>query len=79
MRIEKRAGSWALVDVPDEAVKALQANEGDEVSYSITDSKVELVKQASIEETIARIRAMSRPLPPGWKFDREEANKRGSE
>jgi antitoxin MazE len=28
------------------------------------------------EHALERIRALRRPLPPGWKFDRDDANAR---
>lgn len=79
MKVEKLDGKWAVVDVPAEAIEALRLRDGDEVAWHIIDSKVEISKSETLDDAIARMRAARRVLPEGWKFDRQEANRRGPE
>jgi antitoxin MazE len=37
---------------------------------------LKLTRDRRREEALKRLRALRRPLPPGFKFDREEANER---
>ena len=80
MRVAKWGNSLAL-RLPAKVVKDLELAEGDEVELrSLGPRTFEVVKDDEREwalETMRRIRARSRPLPPGWKFDRDEANERG--
>ena len=80
MRVAKWGNSLAL-RLPVKVVKELELVEGDEVELRATGPKtLEISRDAEIAwaiEAMERIRARSRPLPPGWKFDRDEANERG--
>jgi antitoxin MazE len=80
MRVAKWGNSLA-VRLPAKVVKELELAEGDEVELrSIGPRTFEVAKddeRAWAVEAMRRIRARSRPLPPGWKFDRDEANERG--
>ena len=80
MRVAKWGNSLAL-RLPAELVRELELVEGDEVQLRATGAKtLEVSRDAEREWAIAamrRIRARSRPLPPDWKFDRDEANERG--
>lgn len=40
------------------------------------ERKFEVGRDAARAAALAEIRALSRPLPPGFKFDRDEANER---
>ena len=79
MKVEKLDGRWAVVDVPAEAIEALRLKDGDEVSLQVVDSKFEIAKREGIEAAIELMRSSRLPMPRNWKFDREEANQRGSE
>jgi antitoxin MazE len=74
MRISKWGNSLA-VRIPKDVVKALDLDVGDEIELTRRGPGVLEVSKVR-EDAIARIRAMAKPLPPGWKFDREEANAR---
>ena len=65
------------VRLPVEVVESLDLKEGDEIDIQvIRRSEVEAASQINRQEAIDRLRALRLPLPPGWKFDREEANAR---
>lgn len=74
MRISKWGNSIG-VRIPKDVARALGLNVGDEVKLTPGGPGVLEVSKVR-EDSIARIRAMAKPLPPGWKFDREEANAR---
>lgn len=74
MRISKWGNSLA-VRIPKDVVRALDLDVGDEVKLMPGGPGVLEISKVR-EDAIARIRAMAKPLPPGWKFDREEANAR---
>jgi antitoxin MazE len=78
-----KIGKWgnsAAVRLSSRTMKRLGLAEGDivdEDSISLT-KLTEIEERARVKaEAIATIRAMQVPLPPGYKFDREEANARG--
>lgn len=74
MRISKWGNSLA-VRIPKDVVKALELDVGDEIALTKREPGVFEVSKVR-QDSLARIRAMAKPLPPGWKFDREEANAR---
>jgi antitoxin MazE len=77
MRVAKWGNSLAL-RLPAKVVKELHLAEGDEVELRATSPKTfEVSRDAEREWAMRRIREISRPLPPGYKFDRDEANERG--
>jgi antitoxin MazE len=66
-----------IVRLPDEVVESLDIKEGDEVEVQLVrEPIVESKSEISREEAINRLREMSVPFPPDFKFDREEANAR---
>ena len=77
MRVAKWGNSLAL-RLPAKVVKELELVEGDEVELrALGPRTLEVAKDNEREWAMRRIREISRPLPPGWKFDRDEANERG--
>lgn len=77
MRVAKWGNSLAL-RLPAKVVKELELAEGDEVELRSTGPKtLEVARNDDREWAMRRIREISKPLPPGWKFDRDEANERG--
>ncbi len=70
-----RMDDGLAVKLPDDLVTALDLKPGDEVEVEIR-RKAEQSAASNREEILNEIRAMRRPLPPGYKFDREEANRR---
>jgi antitoxin MazE len=76
MKVEKW-GDGLVVPVPDDVAKALDLKPGDDVNLVVKNEEPR--KAVTPEERAAVLRsiaALARPLPPGWKFDREEANER---
>jgi antitoxin MazE len=76
MHVSKWGNSLA-VRLPQAVVEALELKEGDEIEITIAGSRhfaVSLDRRR--EEAPKRLRALRRPLPPGFKFDRDEANER---
>ena len=77
MRVAKWGNSLAL-RLPAKVVKELDLAEGDEVQLRATSPKtLEVSRDAERAWAMRRIREISRPLPPDYKFDREEAHERG--
>jgi antitoxin MazE len=76
MQVAKWGNSLA-VRLPSEVVEALNLKEGDQIEIRIAGGReFEISRDRRIEEAIERIRQLRRPLPPGFKFDRLEANER---
>jgi antitoxin MazE len=58
-------------------VKALDLKEGDQIEIGIAGRRsFEISRDRSKGKTLEKIRRLKRPLPPGFKFDRREANER---
>ena len=76
MQVAKWGNSLA-VRLPAAVVEALALQEGDRIEIRIAGKrKFEIARDRSAEKAIERIRRLRRPLPPGFKFDRLEANER---
>ena len=76
MQVAKWGNSLA-VRLPRAVVDALKLKEGDEVEIIISGTRqFEVSRDRRREEALKRLRALRRPLPPGFKFDREAANER---
>jgi len=75
MRVSKWGNSLA-VRIPKDVVGALGLGEGDEIELTRRGPSVFEVSKVTREEAIERIRELAKPLPKGWRFDREEANAR---
>jgi antitoxin MazE len=70
-------GNCLAVRLPKAVVEALKLKEGDDVEITIAGSRhFEVARDRRREEALKRLRALRRPLPPGFKFDREEAHER---
>ncbi|MCU6455821.1 hypothetical protein LPN01_17210 [Sphingomonas sp. A2-49] len=65
-----------VVQVPADVAAALGLRDGDDVELSKASVTTVAVSPADRDSAIARMRALARPLPPDYKFDREEANAR---
>jgi antitoxin MazE len=77
MRVSKWGNSLA-VRLPAEVVAALELREGNEIEIRIASSRsIEVARDRSVERALARLRKLRRPLPPGFTFDRLDANARG--
>ncbi len=63
--------------LPAAVVDALDLKEGDEVEISIAGKRSFKVScDQSKTKALETIRRLARPFPPGFKFDRDQANER---
>jgi antitoxin MazE len=70
-------GNSLAVRLPKAVVEALNLKPGDEIEIEAAeDRRFVIRREMTREEALERLRASRRPLPPGFKFDREEANAR---
>ena len=72
MQVAKWGNSLA-VRLPAAVVEALELKEGDQIEIRIAGDRT---FEVSRERALARLRKLRRPLPPGFRFDREDANAR---
>lgn len=76
MQVSKWGNSLA-VRLPRALVEALKLKEGDDIEITVAGTRQFVVSNdRKREEALKKLRALRRPLPPGFKFDREEANAR---
>ncbi len=73
-----RWGNSLAVRLPKAVVERLKLKEGDEIDSSVIERALEAADREALErrrdEAMKRIAAQRRPLPPDYKFDRDEAN-----
>ena len=76
MQVAKWRNSLA-VRLPSAVVEALDLKEGDQIEIRIAGDRVfEVSRGQSKEKALERLRQLRRPLPPGFAFGRDEANRR---
>lgn len=76
MRVAKWGNSLA-VRLPQAVVEALALREGDEIEIAVAGPRrFEVERDRSRDEALATLRGLRRPLPKGFRFDRDEANER---
>ena len=76
MRVAKWGNSLA-VRLPDAVVKALKLKSGDEIEIVVSgEREFQVERDKSRERALARLRELKKPLPKGFRFDRDEANAR---
>ena len=76
MRVAKWGNSLA-VRLPDAVVKALKLKTGDEIEIVASGARrFEIGRDRTREKALARLRTLKKPLPKGFRFDRDEANGR---
>jgi antitoxin MazE len=76
MQVSKWGNSLAI-RLPTALVDALKLEEGDQIEIIIAEDRVfEVSRDRSKDRALARLRTLRRSLPPGFIFDREEANVR---
>jgi antitoxin MazE len=68
MRVSKWGNSLA-VRLPASVVEALELRDGGDVDIVIAGTR-------RFEVALARLRALRRPLPKDFRFDRDEVNER---
>jgi len=65
------------VRLPGAVVEALDLKAGDQIEIIVAGKReFEVARDRSVEKALARIRQLRRRLPPGFRFDRQEANAR---
>lgn len=74
MKLTRLADHRYIVEVPEDIVRALGLHDGDDVDIGKRVGTP--VDATARKEAVDIIRQLARPLPPGYKFDREEANAR---
>lgn len=76
MQVAKWGNSLAI-RLPAAIVELLKLKEGDDVEVRIAGERTfDVARDTSRLRALENIRKLRRPLPPGWHFDREEANAR---
>jgi antitoxin MazE len=76
MQVSKWGNSLA-VRLPATVVEALSLKAGDRIEIRIAGERsFEISRDQSRETALAKLRSLRRPLPPGFRFDRDEANER---
>ena len=72
-------GNSIAVRIPADVVAKLGISPNDEAQIKVTgEFSFEVKRDRSRQDAIEAIRKLRRPLPPGFKFNREEAHERGS-
>ena len=72
-----QVGKWGnslAIRLPASVVDILGLKEGDEIEIGVAGERTfDIARNQSQAEALARLRALQRPLPPGFKFRREDA------
>lgn len=70
-----RWGNSLAIRIPASVAEVLGLKEGDEVQIRAAgDGRMEVIPDDERARVIERIKALKKPLPPDWKFDRYDAN-----
>ncbi|MBO6724326.1 MAG: AbrB/MazE/SpoVT family DNA-binding domain-containing protein [Rhizobiaceae bacterium] len=76
MQVSKWGNSLAI-RLPAGVVEALKLKEGDEIDIRVAGERAfDVERDRGRELALERLKLLRKPLPPGWKFDRDEANAR---
>ncbi|MCB1454039.1 MAG: AbrB/MazE/SpoVT family DNA-binding domain-containing protein [Rhizobiaceae bacterium] len=76
MQVSKWGNSLAI-RLPAGVVDALKLKEGDEIDIRVAGERAfDVERDRGRERALERLKALRKPLPSGWKFDRDEANAR---
>ena len=76
MRVAKWGNSLA-VRLPASVVETLGLQEGDEIEIVVAGThQFEVGRDDSRAQALAKLKALRRPLPKGFRFGRDEANER---
>lgn len=76
MRVSKWGNSLA-VRLPDAVMKALKLKTGDEIEIVVTGLRqFQVGRDRSRDRALERLRTLKKPLPKGFRFQRDEANAR---
>jgi len=78
MQVSKWGNSLAI-RLPAAVVDALKLKEVDDIEIRVAGKReFEVDRDESRQRALETLRKLSRPLPAGFVFDREEAHERGS-
>jgi antitoxin MazE len=70
-------GNSLAVRLARAVVDALKLRQGDEIEITVAGSRrFEIARRRRREQALKRLRALRRPLPEGFKLDRDDANER---
>jgi len=76
MQVSKWGNSLA-VRLPAAVVEVLDLKEGDHIEIQVAGNRTFSVdRDNEREQALQRLMARQLEVPPGWKFDRDEANER---
>jgi antitoxin MazE len=76
MQVSKWGNSLAI-RIPARLVETLKLKEGDEIEIKINGPReFEVQRDRTRERALRRLQRLRRPLPPGFVFDRADANAR---
>jgi antitoxin MazE len=76
MRVSKWGSSLA-VRLPKAVVDSLELKEGDSIDIQVAGTRsIDVAKAPDTHALLVRLRRFRGSLPPGFKFDRLEANER---
>jgi antitoxin MazE len=76
MQVAKWGNSLA-VRIPAAVAEALDLKEGDDIQIVVAgDRRFEVGRDPTRAKAVARLKALRRPLPKGFKFDRAAAHER---
>jgi antitoxin MazE len=80
MQVSKWGNSLAI-RLPAEVVGVLNLKEGDHIEVGVDPGikgarKFTIRRDPQVEQALARIRQLRRPLPPGFTFDRDDLQRR---
>jgi antitoxin MazE len=66
-------GNSLGIRIPKDVVDALGLKKGDEIEVRLAGKRVlEVARDDRRARAIERLRELARPLPPGWRFSRDE-------
>jgi antitoxin MazE len=76
MQVSKWGNSLAI-RLPAAVVKALNLKEGDDIEIQVAGKRAfDVSRDQSRERALAQLPKLRRPFPPGFVFNRDEANER---
>jgi len=76
VQVAKWGNSLAL-RLPAAIVEALGLKEGDEIEVTIAGSRhFKIARDKTHDRALERLKALKKPLPKGFRFDRDDANAR---
>jgi antitoxin MazE len=80
MRCSMQVSKWGnslAIRLPAAVVAALGLKEGDDIEIRVAGSReLEVSRDESRQRALDTLRKLSRPLPAGFVFDREETHER---